>query len=620
MGFSLPLKRKRRRPIKDIERELRVIYHGRDGRIPDLTKLEYQRKSLLTAILIRMSILLLLVFVIGIGFLFYWHPYSNTNPSLQIEVEAPQAIRTGEPNLYRVRYANTSKQSLAAVQLTAHFPQGFVFTESLPKPTEPFTWTIGSLSPSSNGVIEIWGIPYLSIPSTASMQILSTYRPANMNSDFQDITTVPLYLTESVVKLALSGPEKTIPGDKISYTITVQNISEHQVKNLRLYLKTPSDFFIEELSPAPTQNNTSFWDIEWLNSNQTMSYVLTGTFASEATGSIPLIAEVGFVDAKENFLSQAQTEWNTELLGGNLLLHLIANGSNTNQTVALSDRLRISLDYKNTGSEPLENVVLWLTFQTENGKLPLNFKEADLEGGLFEDNRIEWDEKNISNLSILNPGESGILDIMIPITPTIIENMSDLFTIQFAASLKPIKDSQIKHTIEGTPLQIQINSDTSFTSMIRYFNDDGVAVGSGPLPPVVGKKTTYRVFWNIHNQLHDLENGSITTSLPKTIVWEDRSISDQGIIRFDETTRMVTWFIPEISKTSDSIQAWFDISITPTESDIGKFIKLTNPTAFEIKDSVTQDTIHVSLPLLTSELPDDPFASSNGVVMANETL
>jgi len=69
MGFSLPLKRKRRRPIKDIERELRVIYHGRDGRIPDLTKLEYQRKSLLTAILIRMSILLLLVFVIGIGFL-----------------------------------------------------------------------------------------------------------------------------------------------------------------------------------------------------------------------------------------------------------------------------------------------------------------------------------------------------------------------------------------------------------------------------------------------------------------------------------------------------------------------------------------------------------------------
>ena len=167
---------------------------------------------------------------------------------------------------------------------------------------------------------------------------------------------------------------------------------------------------------------------------------------------------------------------------------------------------------------------------------------------------------------------------------------------------------------ETSPIEIQINSNTGFYAFARYHDEDGNPLASGPLPPKVGQTTTYRVFWEVRNSLHDLHKGSTTANLPPGIIWTGNSASDIGTIIFDETTRLVTWNIDGLPASIPRVGAWFDVSVTPQSSDVGTFVKLINPIAFEITDKETDDTIHASTPILDTEIPQDQFAKGKGTV------
>jgi hypothetical protein len=205
--------------------------------------------------------------------------------------------------------------------------------------------------------------------------------------------------------------------------------------------------------------------------------------------------------------------------------------------------------------------------------------------------------------------------LFLPLSTDTSGSFADTFSIKSSGTLQTIEDTSTTYTIMEIPLVIQINSDMSFHTFARYFLEDGTAIGSGSLPPMIGKTTTYRVFWEIRNHLHDLEKGSLSMSLPQNVLWQGTSLADMGILHFDETTRLVTWTIEKLPKTTTRLGAWFDISITPSISDRGTYVKLTNPVAFQINDTITKDTLHVSSQTITSEIPEDTFANGKGVVL-----
>ena len=61
-----------------------------------------------------------------------------------------------------------------------------------------------------------------------------------------------------------------------------------------------------------------------------------------------------------------------------------------------------------------------------------------------------------------------------------------------------IGETEVDMTIKSNEIVVDINTGMVFKAEARYFNDDNIAVGSGPLPPKVGETTKYRIFWNIN--------------------------------------------------------------------------------------------------------------------------
>ncbi len=604
--------RKKRRSAREIKQELRAIYSGRDGKLPDLTRLSQKKRSPMTAFLLKaIGVLFILSILAWGGFFLFTRGLFDNEETLAVTIETPDTIRTGEETALTIRYENTGDVPVAELGLKLNLPNSFHPTTFLPEPIKELEWNIGSLTARSDGAITVNGIFLSEIPSIQRVQALFTYKPANFSSDFQVIESKSVEIKESTIKLTMTGPEKALAGDPVEYTLNIEHTGKDPVFNLRAMPIFPTNFVIESAKPSLSAEEP-FWEIASLEPGKLQDITVKGSFTSTASGELPMMARVGFM-SEENFFKQAEAEVKTDVLGGAVSFHLIFDGSDKDQTVQTGKVLRGSIDFKNPGTESVEGVGFTLTLSA-NKKLPIDWDKADLSDGKRTGNVIRWSKGERTELSKLNPGAEGIIDFTLPLVGTIGSDQSDVFTAALSMDVARVGSITSTRTIEATPIRISVNSNVSLSAEARYFGEDGAPLGSGDLPPRVGKTTSYRIMWDLTNSLHDLGNVEVSTILPQDVVWKDVSAKDIGVLSYNPTTRQVRWQTSKLPSDIKNAQAWFDVSITPKKADVGKFMKLTNQTALEATDLVTKAEVNSTLPVITTELPNDELASGKGVV------
>ncbi len=604
--------KKKKRTKRDLKKELRAIYEGADGKLPDLSQLSHKGRSGFTSMLIKTILLLLTLSIIAwSGFFLFTEGLFKNNESLLTEIEGPAKIRSGEQVSYTIRYQNTGDVPIASLDMKLNLPQSFHLTSAVPSPLNETEWTIGSLSPKSDGAIIIRGIFLSEVPSEQRIQALFTYKPANFNSEFQKITSKQVEIKDSVIKLVLNGPTKALSGDDVEYEIKIQNKGKETIYNLRILPIISNDFSVNISEPS-FEKDKNYWSIDTLAPGQFESVSLQGSFTASASAEQLLSAKVGFIK-DDIFLEQANKEHITDVLGGSLSFHLILDGSDKDQTISPNKILRGLIDFKNKGSETAEDVKFILSIESEKSA-PIDWENADFGVGIVTKENIIWSKKEIDILEEFKPGQSDVIDFSIPIKTNLDLDDSDTFTLTLIADIEKIGSITTKRTIEATPIKISINSNASVNAQAVYFTDDGVPIGTGPLPPKIGETTTYRVFWNVNNSIHALDNVEVSTILPQDVVWRDSTDKNIGTLNYNQTTRQVRWTFDKLPLNILGANAWFDISITPSNDDLGKFVKLTNQISFEAIDSKTKDELNQSLDTLSTDLPGDEFAKGKGVI------
>jgi hypothetical protein len=604
--------KKKRRSAREIKQELRAIYAGRDGKLPDLTRLSQKKRSPMTAFLMKtIGILFLLSILAWSGFFLFTRGLFDNDETFAVTIETSDTIRVGEETALTIRYENTGDVPISALELKLNLPNSFHPISFLPEPEKELEWNIGSLTSRSDGAITINGIFLSEVPSIQRIQALFTYKPANFSSDFQVIESKSIEMKESTIKLTMTGPEKALAGDPVEYTLNIAHTGKKPVFNLRALLNLPANFVIASASPALNVEGP-FWEIASLEPGKLMEIIVEGSFTSTAFGEIPMMARVGFMD-EENFFEQAKAEMKTDVLGGAVSFHLIFDGSDKDQTVPTGKTLRGSIDFKNPGTEPAEGIGFTLTFSADK-KLPIDWDKADLSDGKRTGNVIRWSKTERPELSKLDPGAEGIIDFTLPLVGTIGSGESDALTAALSMDVARVGSITNTRTIDATPIRLFINSNIALSAQARYFAEDGTPFGSGNLPPRVESTTSYRILWDISNSLHALGSVEVSTVLPQDVVWKDVTGKEIGTISYNPTTRQVRWQTSKLPSEIKNAEAWFDVSITPKKTDVGKFMKLTNQTALEAVDLVTKAEVNSTLPVLTTELSNDELASGKGVV------
>lgn len=608
-----------KRSSEDLGKDLKSIYADPEGKLPDFTRLDGKPGSRLkSAILGAVAALAVLAGATWAGILFFARSSGFTGENVDIVVQTSEAFVAGAESDVIIRYRNNERIPLARAQVEFRAPAGFRVTGSEPASAEDGAWSVGSVAPGAEGEIRVRGYVREELDAAMTFEARLNYRPADFNADFQKVASHTVVIEESVLSLRGSGPEQMTPGDEIAFVYEYANVSDAALEDIRFVIDPLEGFIFASAEPAPDADVALRWTIPKIEANAKGTIVVKGTFSAASRGPKALTARIGFAE-DAGLMTVARAEAATDVLKSNLDLALIVNGSDKAPIASFGDQLFFTIRYENAGDVALRDVALIADLPTDpaNGVLDWVSLKDDLQG-VRRDSVITWTKKEIPELAVLEPGDKGEINFSVQLAKRLQPDAkSTAYVVRAAASAKIARAGNVSgaRQVDAVPMEIRLLSDASFTAFGRYFTEDGIPVGEGPLPPKVGEKTIYRISWVVRNSLHELTNLSITTLLPQGVKWTGtpREVT-AGALDFDETGRKVTWRLNRMPTSVPEVIASFEVELTPVSEDIGKILDLTGDNRFEAFDKDVGAVILKTQPAVGTDLIGDEDASGKGVV------
>jgi hypothetical protein len=141
-----------------------------------------------------------------------------------------------------------------------------------------------------------------------------------------------------------------------------------------------------------------------------------------------------------------------------------------------------------------------------------------------------------------------------------------------------------------------------------------IAHTSGPLPPVVGQKTTYKVTVSATGGSNNLTNTIVTTSLPGYVEWKN-DYTAPGLVEYNSVSRQIYWNVGDINggSTKDLV---FTIDLLPSSSQIDITPILVNNQYLKATDRFTNTPVETTGFNIEAELPEESgYAEGNGTVV-----
>ena len=609
------------------------IYKDKKGETPDMSRLDYKKKSNLTIFLIGIiAVLAVLAGFSWLGFFIFNRSLKFSEQKVAIEIKGPEEVISGEETVYFINYINNGNVELQDIEASFHYPEGFIFKEAEPHPSKELTsygdpedkignmWHLENLKGGKRGKITIRGVFIGEIGSVARLNASLTFRPLNFSSEFEETSFFDSKIISSPFSFMVNGPSEVRVGEEVELEIKYQNNIEEALQGAKIKIILPSDFTIAETIPELSLDKAgAIYELPLLKPQEEKSIILKGKFSHGEEGKREFKVQIAFAGKEGQFFLQEEKIHSCHLIGGELIASLTINGLKDVGYANFGEKLHYSIVYKNKGEKPFHSLQIKAIFKEFGGNiLDRSSFESD-DKGYFKDDEIIWDENNASQLKMLSPGEEGVINFQINVkSPTFqaaMEGAKDL-KIENLAEVK-IGEGKNVFSLQSNPVVIQINTDLDLKIEGRYFDENSFSLGEGPLPFEVGKATTLRIFLYLSNSLHDISQVKVSVLLAPKVSWTGKSEVASGEISFDSVANKMVWEIPQILTNFEKpLEANFEISVKPQEKDVGKVLVLVPEVLLEGKDEKTGGKILREIEkTITSDLEDDPIGKGKGRVV-----
>ncbi len=523
------------------------------------------------------------VMIAGNLFLFFWKPSIVGLINLSISL-GNERIKSGDAVSITINFTNTSKIKLTDVSLGLRLPEGFVVDRSK-TPAEIFsdhsTFTpVKELSAGASGQVEVYGWLWVEPKKEERFIANLSYRPEDKKNREQKLSSIIANIPESVLVGNLDFATSTFSNSPVKFTYTLQNLSDRTIDNISILQTLGVDTLNE-------QNNTKFSiqpnEIKVINeqfttpnkpgqftlsiipkilvNNHLISLGLNSrtfkTFAPQITSSAKLLKTTNYAEPGQIIPLEIVWENKSELKLQDMSLHLTSN---------------------------LENVVDWKKTAQEN------HAKAE-QDGLFFDSKSRT---SLGNGSPKNNDKFTINVYLLPRfnLPTLENAKLEIYPIMKAVASQ-VAGQQFSQ--EGTRISVPLATEARFSGAeARYYTDEGDQLGRGPLPPKIGKETKYWIFVKITNTSNAIEDVQFSTSLPEGVTFTGKQSTTIGPqLKYNNNNRSVSWQYESLPANSQT-GLYFEVAVTPKNSQLGQNLQLTNAIQFTATDKFINKKIELS--------------------------
>lgn len=596
----------------DIEESLSEIYQDESGKMVDVRKLEIKKGR---GVLFWFFIMLTTVIVAGaayFGYLFFFQQSFSGN-QVQFSINGKEEVLAGEDFFYSVSYKNLSNVAINNIEITLTYPENFIFAESVPQSqaTSSNFWRLGKLEAHRSGEIKIKGKIIALQGETGNIFGEMSYRQENFSSEFKKEAAFESAVNGIGIGFIFESSSGILVGEESEIAVKYKKEDNNYLNNFRLSAVLPDN--MEFIQGEDKNALPGVWKVEEIkDEEQEIKIKFKAKDKKNETEEIILNFES--TPDGNKYYKFKEEKVSVEVIKNGLNLNLILNGSTSDRGIDFGETLNYSIAYANKGETEMKDVVIMAVLTSDI----LDWQSlSDKNNGKTGNNAISWSKEEIPQLESIELGAEGIIDFSINVLPLGEINSASVSKYEVESyaqfAIGNIEIKQNEDTKSNTILS-KVNSDLKLNEEVRYFSEDNIAVGSGPLPPKVGQMTSYKIYWNLTNNLHELNNLRLEAALPDYVSWNDKNQTTVGTIYYNESNRKVIWEIGRLPVSVYEANAEFNISITPAESDRNKVLVLMPGTNVQATDSETNSTISKVGKAKTTKLEDDPIAVGDGRV------
>jgi hypothetical protein len=616
----------------EIDESLSEIYKDEQGNAVDVGKLNIKKKQGFFFWFLKLVFSLAVVGGLGYGVYYYIFLGGSDSTALEFSISGPEKVIAGEEFFCTVDYKNSSNANIKNVRIELVYPENFIFLDSLPVADEKNSvWQISEVMARASGIIKIKG---KIVNGKDSINVLAgkvLYTPDNFSSEFKKEASKTFTIEDTGVVLEFDYSSAVLVGEENEIIIKVKGQENNFFPQFKLTVDPAEnlDIISAALAGEKPKDNSGLvvekilpgsWNISGLkeeNQELKIKYKLSKKMSD--TQDIILRFENSAEDDKSyTFLEK---RLNVEVMKSDLNLTLIINGSKSDQAIKFGDKLNYSLVYVNKGETSMKDVIIMAIL--DSGFLDRSTLN-DENNGREKGNSIVWTKEEIPGLEELKPDEEGVIDFslsLVPFEDKYLNYSVNEFQVKSYAQFS-VGGGEVSSEKEGNidnksnTIINKINSDLSLKEEVRYFSEDNLPVGNGPLPPKIGQETSFKIYWTLTNNLHELQNTKVEIFLPSYVSWNDKNRTSVGTISYDGSNHKVIWDIGRLPVTVYRADAEFNISITPQDSDKNKIMVLSPGSKASAIDAETQGVVESTTRAKTTKLEDDEIAgmSSDGRV------
>lgn len=562
---------------------------------------------------IWISIVLAILILAGLGTWLVIKKPTFLGSKVNISLSVPKEAVSGTDFSFTIEYSNGEDVDLEDVEIKAFYPEGFEFTSSEPKNQEATfdTWKFDRIQKGESGKITIQGKLLGDLNSEKKWKAIITYKPKNVSSHFSKETEAVCKINSSALTVLSELQNVAASGEEIAWTIKYSNTEKNDIANIKIEAIYPDGFEFQEAKPKASREN-NLWENLTLGANEEAELVIKGKLSGNLDESKTLTANIGVVDSKGKFWPQQKIENSVKIIEANLEI----NQTQDKETANPGDLIEYKATLKNTGSVAIENIVITNEIDTKF----LDAESIQVENAKFEEQKIVWNKDTLEQLASLEPEKEVQISFKVKVIQNIkTQNTEDKnFVIKNKVKIEGEVEGK-KTSWESSELNCKIATLVSLKSEAHFVDYEGIQVGTGPIPPEVGKTTSYLIYWQAGNQTNDVEKAKVIAVLPEGVTWTGKTTSTQGSLSFDSKTRRVIWDIGSIPAHAGSLlsglEATFEISITPKTEDVGKVLLLLNESLLQGTDTFCKIKVKDSTMRLDTDLLLDIKAKGKGKVI-----
>jgi hypothetical protein len=533
----------------------------------------------------------MIMVLIGLNVFWLYGGFHYFTNKLDIEISAnTESFVSGQDIVFSVQYANNNKYELEDVVLSFKYPDYFVLNEVSREEFVPEKNIVrlGNLEPGANGHVEVLGQLIGNFQEEQVLLANFNFYKTNKKGErlwgqFRKNVPYQYLIEDSYLQVETELPEVLVNKQIFDWSIKISNTSENiNYEEVQLMIQEDGEFQLLEQSDDLATS---------LNPGESREFNIKARFNTAKESK-----DVKFgVIWKSSTFALLQNSWSKEqkvILPKFEVSHQVQ----VVDAVSPGDDVEVTVGFDNAGDYTIENAEITLELLGDYWNLN---KVQNGTGKVFG-NKVTWTVAEMPKLALIQPKEKNEFSFTVG-TDSYVSGSQDL-DLRSRMTIKYKLEGQNVYTT--TPYKTtKLNSNLAVSAYPMYFAKTGDQLGRGPIPPRVGSETKYWMFMRMVNDIHDVENVTVTAELPFNVTWVNESNVPVGdAIEYSHETKTISWQISKVPVKPTNIGFAFVVSIIPTTSQVGSYPILLNNIQVKGIDKITGLPINKNLGSINTSL------------------